>query len=194
MNREQIFDNYNRQIERIEASRVYSDHAKKVMAAKAYTAAQGALEELRQQEVKAIEGRREQLQRKMFGRENTADAQTVIARREANDRAAKLDNPRVAAEQLRTAVRQGDHTMAQAIAQQAATFNWSDVLEAYADHQPGFRENVEEFNQLPDTSGGSNWGLQHGLSHVLPMPSILGHVSPAQAHGYAEQDLEGDAA
>ncbi|MEW2253718.1 hypothetical protein [Streptomyces sp. NPDC047869] len=189
MTRDQILATYNAKLSRIESSRTYSDHAKRVLAAKAYTEAQGAMDRLRQQEVDAIEGRREALQRKMFGRENAADAQTVIARRDANDRAAKLDNPRVAAEQLQTALREGDTTMAQAIAQQAAAWDWSDVLNTYADTRPGFREAAQEYNSLPQTRS-SDWSVRHGFAHVAPLPSILGNASIAQVQGYAEQSLD----
>ncbi|GAA3037050.1 hypothetical protein [Streptomyces glomeratus] len=189
MTRDQIIAAYNAKLSRIQASRTYSDHAKKVMAAKAYTEAQGAMDKLRQQEVDAIEGRREALQRKMFGRDNVADAQTVIARRDANDRAAKLDNPRLAAEQLQTALREGDTTMAQAIAQRANEWGWSDVLGTYADTRPGFREAAEEYNSLPQTSG-SDWSVHHSFAHVAPLPSILGNANMAQVLGYAEQSLD----
>lgn len=190
MNRDDIMARYQQQIARIEGSKVYSAHAKRVLAAKAYTQHQAALEQVRQSELKAIEGRREQLQRKMFGRENAADAQTVIARRDANDRVAKLDNPRVAAEQLRDAIRQGDRTMAQALAQHAAGFGWSDVLEAYAEYQPGFRETAAAFNELPDTTPGSTWSIQHAFNHVVNPSSVLHDAQPHHIEQLAAQDLE----
>ncbi|MFD3530505.1 hypothetical protein [Streptomyces sp. NPDC058664] len=190
MNREQIMVRYQQEIARIEGSNVYSSHAKQVMAAKTWKAAQSEMEKLRQGEVDAIRGRREQLQRKMFGRENAADAQTVIARRDANDRVAKLDNPRVAADQLRDAIRQGDHTMAQALAQHAASMQWDGVLEAYADYQPGFRDHVTEYNELPDPDQATQWSISHGFAHVVPTPGILGNLSTTHISGLAEQDLE----
>ncbi|GAA2796540.1 hypothetical protein [Streptomyces showdoensis] len=190
MNREQIMARYQQQIARIEGSQIYSSHAKQVMAAKAWKAAQGEMDTLRQDEVDAIRGRREQLQRKMFGRENTADAQTVIARRDANDRVAKLDNPRLATSQLRDAIRQGDRTMAQALAQRAATLNWTDVLETYADYQPDFRDHVNEYNELPDPDQASQWTISHGFAHVVPTPGILSNLSTTHIAGLAEQDLE----
>lgn len=190
MNREQIQDNYSRQIERIENSRAYSDHAKRVLAAKAYQQAQDAMEALRQEEIQAVKSRREQLQRKMFGRENSADAQTVIARRDANDRVAQIDNPRVAAEKLQDALRQGDTTMAQALAQHAAGWGWGDVLSAYADQTPGFRQHAEEYNALPDTSPNSDWAVHHTFAHVIAPPSVIGDAAPHQIEQLAAQELE----
>lgn len=190
MNRDQINESYAQQIKRIEGSNVYSSHAKRVLAAKAYKQHQDAMEQLRQKELAAIETRREQLQRKMFGRENTADAQTVIARRDANDRAAQLDNPREAGDRLRDAIRQGDTTMAQALAQRAADFGWSDVLETYAGYQPGFRETFAEYNELPDTSAGSEWSVHHSFAHVVHPSSVLHDAAPHQIEQLAAQDLE----
>ncbi|WP_329104569.1 hypothetical protein [Streptomyces sp. NBC_01439] len=190
MNRDQLLDNYHRKLERIENSRTYSTNAKRVMAAKAYKETQGALEQIRLSEIKAIEDRREQLHRKMFGRENAADAQTVIARRDANDRAGQIDNPRIAAEQMQTALRQGDRTMAQAIAERAADWGWSDVLDSYAQANPSFRSHVQEYNELPDTDAVSNWGIQHSFLHVVSAPGILHDANSGTIEALASQDLE----
>lgn len=190
MNREQILAAYQRKLERIESSRTYSDHAKRVMAAKAYKEAQGALDQLRQGEVDTITTRRTQLQRRMFGHPGTADAQTVIARRDANDRAAKLDDPRIAQEALQTAQMEGDDLMAQAIATRAAQFGWSDVLGSYAGNRPGFQEAAEELNQLPDPDNWQ-WKFQHTGQFLAAPPSNLRDVQPHQIDALAEQDLDG---
>ncbi|MFF1548725.1 hypothetical protein [Streptomyces sp. NPDC058291] len=194
MNREQILDNYNRQLARIEASRTYSDHAKKVMAAKAYTTAQSALERLRQSEVDSINTRRSQLQRRMFGHQGTADAQTVIARRDANDRAAKLDDPRAAGEMLATAQMEGDDLMAQAIATRAARSGWNDVLGSYASDRPGFQQAAEEYSSLPDPDDWK-WKFQHTGQFLAGTPRTLSDAAPHEIDRLAQQNLdEGDAA
>ncbi|MGY3845273.1 hypothetical protein ACWV2X_08515 [Streptomyces hydrogenans] len=189
MNRDQIMDTYQQQLDRIQSNRAYSDRAKQVLAAKAYTAASSALAKLRDDEVTAIDNRREFLYRRMFGRHDSADAQTVIARRDANDRAAKLDNPRVAEQQLRDALRQGDTTMAQAIAEHAAGMQWGDVLGAYGDTRPGFREVVEEYSDLTATRSSDQWGFMHTVQHVAPTPSNLGNMSEAQIASLAAEEL-----
>jgi hypothetical protein len=197
MNRDQILDAYNRKLQRIESSRTYSDHAKKVMAAKAYKEAQGALEQLRQSEVDSINTRRTQLQRRMFGHQGTADAQTVIARRDANDRAAKLDDPRVAGEMLQAAQMEGDDLMAQAIAARAAQFGWGDVLGSYAGGRPGFEEAAQEYSQLPDPDDWQ-WKFHHTGQFLAGTPSALANAQPHQIDALAEQSLDdavqGDAA
>ncbi|MET7294914.1 hypothetical protein ABZS79_22750 [Streptomyces griseoloalbus] len=196
MNREQIIDAYQRKLERIESSRTYSDHAKRVMSAKAYKEAQGALDQLRQAEVDSITTRRTQLERRMFGHQGTADAQTVIARRDANDRAAKLDNPRAAAEMLQTAQMEGDDLMAQAIATRAAQYGWSDVLGSYAGDRPGFQQAAEELTQLPNTDDVA-WKFHHTGQFMAGPPSSLYDAKPHEIDRLAEVDLDdtqGDAA
>ncbi|MFE6530033.1 hypothetical protein ACFVMA_13950 [Streptomyces rochei] len=189
MTREQIIAAYSSKLERIEASRTYSDHAKRVMAAKAYKEAQAALDQLRQGEVDSISTRRAQLQRRMFGHPGTADAQTVIARRDANDRAAKLDDPRVAQEALQTAQMEGDDLMAQAIAARAAQSGWSDVLGSYAGGRPGFQEAAEEYSQLPDPDNWQ-WKFHHTGQFMAGAPSNLRDAQPHEIDRLAAVDLD----
>ncbi|MEV5353275.1 hypothetical protein [Streptomyces sp. NPDC052693] len=189
MDREQILTAYQRQLERIESSRTYSDHAKRVMSAKAYKEAQGALDQLRQAEVDSLTTRRTQLQRRMFGHEGTADANTVIARRDANDRAAKLDDPRIAQEALHTAQMEGDALMAQAIATRAAQYGWSDVLGAYAGDRPGFQEAAQEYSQLPDPDDWQ-WKFHHTGQFLAGPPSNLYDASASEIERLAQVDLD----
>ncbi|MFJ9858896.1 hypothetical protein ACIRVN_15585 [Streptomyces albogriseolus] len=189
MNREQILHAYTRKLQQIDASRTYSDHAKRVMAAKAYKEAQGALDQLRQAEADSLATRRSQLQRRMFGHQGSADAQTVIARRDANDRAAKLDDPRVAQEALQTAQLEGDDLMAQAIAARAAQSGWGDVLGAYAGARPGFKEAAEEYNQLPDPEDWQ-FKFRHAGQFLAGPPSNLHDAQPHEIDRLAAVDLD----
>jgi hypothetical protein len=194
MNREQILHAYTRKLQQIDSSRTYSDHAKRVLAAKAYKEAQGALDQLRQAEVDTLTTRRSQLQRRMFGHQGSADAQTVIARRDANDRAAKLDDPRVAQDALRTAQMEGDDLMAQAIAARAAQNGWSDVLGSYAGGRPGFEEAAQEYSQLPDPDNWQ-WKFHHTGQFMAGPPSNLHDAQPHEIDRLAAVDLDaGDAA
>ncbi|MEU9581068.1 hypothetical protein [Streptomyces chilikensis] len=189
MNIEQINDAYARKLERIENSRTYSDHAKRVMAAKAYKEAQAALDALRQSEVDSLTSRRTQLQRRMFGHQGAADPQTVIARRDANDRAARLDDPRAAADMLKTAQLEGDDLMAQAIATRAAQAGWGDVLGAYSSNRPGFTEAAQEYQSLPDPDD-IGWKFHHTGQFMAAPPSNLNGAKPHEIDRLAEQELE----
>ncbi|MFH8799684.1 hypothetical protein ACH4F6_08830 [Streptomyces sp. NPDC017936] len=189
MNREQIMTAYSRKLEQIENSRTYSDHAKRVMAAKAYTAAQDAMNQLREAEVQQLTSRRSDLRRRMFGHPDTSDAQTLMARRNATEMAGQLDNPRIAAEELNKALQQGDSIMARAIAQRASDWNWGDVLTTYADTRTDFRRLVDEYNSTPDPAD-QNWRLGHNFAHVVPTPDVLGGMPHHQVASLATQELE----
>lgn len=189
MTAQQIHDSYRAQLARIENNKTYSEHAKQVLSAKAYKQAADQLEAARQAEVDTLVRQRASLQRRMFGQVGTADAQTVIARRDANDRAAKLDDPRIAAEALQRAEMEGDTLMAQAIATQAAQNGWSDVLGSYATDRPGFADAANEFNELPDPDDWQ-FKFRHAGQFIATMPSALANANPGEVDRLAQQDLE----
>ncbi|MFJ7590105.1 hypothetical protein ACIQZO_22510 [Streptomyces sp. NPDC097617] len=189
MNAEQIRERYQQQLDRIQSNRAYSDHARQVLAAKAWSQASQQLEHVRQAELADLASRREQLDRKMFGSTSNADPGTVLARRDAADRAAAIDNPRIAAETLARANRDGDHTLAQAVAAHANGWGWTDVVDQHAANTPGFGEAAQEWNGLPGT-GDDFWETKHAMQFLLPKPGGLDRLSDAQAHALADEDME----
>ncbi|MCX4780909.1 hypothetical protein [Streptomyces sp. NBC_01264] len=189
MNAEQIRERYQQQLDRIQANRAYSDHAKKVLCAKAWTQAAQQLEQQRQAELAELSSRREQLNRKMFGSTGTADPSTVLARRDAADRAAAIDNPRIAAETLQRAERDGDRTLAQAVAAHANTYGWTEVVDQYAASTPAFADAAKEWNSLPGT-GDDFWETKHGMQFLLAKPSPIANLDDHQASALATEDME----
>lgn len=189
MNAQQIHETYQAQLARIENNKTYSDHAKRVLSAKAYKQAAEQLEQTRQAEVDSINKQRAALQRRMFGQAGAADAQTVIARRDANDRAAKFEDRREAAEALQRAEMEGDTLMAQAIATKASQHGWDDVLSAYAADRPGFAEAVAEFNETPNPDD-FEWSFRHTGQFIPAAPAALTNANPAEVERLAQQELE----
>jgi len=192
MTREQILDAYNAKLKRIQNNRVYSDHAKQVMAAKAYKEAQDALDQLRDNTIAQLRTRRADLQRRMFGYADSNDPNALLARRNATDRANQLDDPRTAADELRHALDQGDSILARAIAKRAADYGWGDVLDAYADTRPDFRRLAEEYNTTPDPDD-KHWAVTHAFNHVAPPPASLITLQAHEIDRLAQQDLDGPA-
>ena len=189
MTRDQIIATYEQKLARIESSRSYSDHAKRILAAKAYTEHQAALEELRTSDAQQIRDRRASLQRHMFGHSDTSDPQALLARRGAADRANELDDPRVAQTAMQEALQQGDGILAQAIAKRAHDWGWGDVLGTYAAAKPHFARAVEEFNQLPNPDS-STYRQDQSWNYVLPTPSSLNTADTWEISRLAGQDLE----
>ncbi|WP_405426375.1 hypothetical protein [Streptomyces erythrochromogenes] len=189
MNTEQIRAAYQQQLDRIQNNRAYSDHARQVLAAKAWSQASQQLEQVRQTELAELAGRRDRLNRKMFGSTSSSDPGTVLARRDAADRAAALDNPRIASDMLERAERDGDRTLAQAVAAHANTYGWTDIVDQYAAGNPEFAEAAREWNALPGT-GDQFWETKHAMSFLLTKPSGLDRLSDGQAHALAAEDME----
>jgi hypothetical protein len=189
MDRDQIIASYEQQLTRIEASRAYSDQAKRIMAAKAYTAAQSAMNQLRDSTLQQLRSRRQDVRRRMYGHTDTSDAQTLMARRDAAQKAAELDNPRIAREELQEALAQGDSIMARAIAARADEWGWNDVLDTYAETRPDFRRLAEEFNTTPNPDD-ADWRFRHNFAHVVAPPNLLGQMQEHQIAALAGQDIE----
>ncbi|MFI5670470.1 hypothetical protein [Streptomyces sp. NPDC051704] len=189
MSIEQIHDSYHRQVERIQSNRAYSEHAKQVLYAKAWTQAAAKLEQLRQSEITQVATRREQLNRKMFGHDGTADPNTAILRRDANDRASKLDTPRAAAEALEVADRDGDRTLAQAVAARACDYGWTEVIDQYVALNPAFGEAAKEWNSLPGT-GDPLWEARHAANFYLSKPAPIEGMRDGQVQAMAAEDME----
>ncbi|MFD6939651.1 hypothetical protein ACFWAP_26320 [Streptomyces goshikiensis] len=189
MNAEQIRATYQQQLDRIQNNRTYSDHARQVLAAKAWSHASQQLEQARQAELSGLAIRRDQLNRKMFGSTGNADPGTVLARRDAADRAAAIETPRIAASMLERAARDGDRTLAQAIAAHANTYGWTEVVNQYAADNPSFAEAAQEWNSLPGT-GDDFWETKHGMNFLLAKPGSIDRLSDSQAHALAAEDME----
>ncbi|WP_328314141.1 hypothetical protein OG432_30370 [Streptomyces sp. NBC_00442] len=189
MNAQQIHDAYQSKLARIENNKTYSDHAKRVMAAKAYKQAQSDLEAQRQAELGQVEAQRAKLQRKMFGNTGATDPNAIAVRRDAVDRAARLDDPRAATDALAAAELSGDDVLAQAIAARAAQFDWTPVIDAYAASRPTFAEAVQEYNDLPGT-GDPLFEFRHAGQFMAPTPSVLSSTSDAEISRLAQQEME----
>ncbi|MBP2581640.1 hypothetical protein J3A78_002118 [Streptomyces sp. PvR006] len=194
MSRDHVMSAYQQQLDRIQRNRTYSDHAKKVLSAQAYKKVQAELETLRKAELDSVAQERTRLQRRMFGATSPlSDPNAVIARRDANDRAAKLNDAREAADALERAERDGDTVLAQAVASRAAEYGWGDVVGSYAASRPGFSSDVEEWNQLPDTEDFA-WKFSHTAQFVAPTPPGFDGSRSSSLDWYAQQSLDDEPA
>lgn len=182
----------------IQEKRDLTPHAKKTMLARLYIEARDALDGLKAGEVARIQRQREQLDRKLFGTNGLSpDPQAVIARRDANDRAAKLDTPTEAEYALHRAEREGDRIMAKAIAAKAADYSgdpsWAEILTTYVADKPDEAATLQAMQELPDTDDGV-WQLTKAMEYGLPAPRELGdHLHPHQLSAIAAQSLDADA-
>ncbi|MGW8502809.1 hypothetical protein [Streptomyces sp. CLCI03] len=194
MTPEEIRSRLDSTVQRINGLKNPSARAKQTMIARAYIEARDALDQLKADEVARIGRQRQQLDRKLFGTNGfSPDPNTVIARRDANDRAAKLDTPREAEHALRRAEREGDRIMAKAIAAKAADYsadpNWAQLLNQYVAGKPEETATLQALVDLPNTDDGV-WQIRKAIEYSVATPSELGDQMP---EGLAALPLDGDA-
>lgn len=195
MNAEEIRQSLDSKVQRVNSQKNLNTRAKQTMIARAYIEARDALAELKEQEVARIERQRDQLDRKLFGTNGfSPDPQAVIARRDANDRAAKLESPAEAEHALRRAEREGDRIMAKAIAARAADYSgdpsWAQILGQYVEGKPEETATLQAMVDLPDTNDGV-WRMVKAIEYSIATPSELGDQMP---EGLAALPLDGDVA
>ncbi|NUK72109.1 hypothetical protein HRW23_21980 [Streptomyces lunaelactis] len=187
-----INDRLASEITRINSRRSLSAEAKQIAIARAYRDARDRITAMKQAETDHITSERTRLSRKLFGFEGNADPQTVIVRRDAADRAAKLDSPEAAARALSMAEANGDAYMAQAIAGQANANMWNDVVNTYLDTHPEAGAAAQQWRELPDPDDGV-WKLQQAMTYTVMQPQELGGMPDYQVDRLADTVLDGNA-
>lgn len=195
MNADEIRQNLDSKVRHINGLKNPSARAKQTMIARAYIEARDALDQLRQQEEEQIGRERTKLDRKLFGTNGfSPDPQAVIARRDANDRAAKLESPAEAEHALRRAEREGDRILAKAIAARAADYSgdpgWAQIVHTYVADKPDEAATLQAMQDLPDTDDVV-WKVSKAIEYSAAKPSELGEQLP---EGLAALPLDGDAA
>jgi len=185
--------NLARQVEQINSRRSLSDEAKRIAIARVYRDTRNQIQAAGQAVLDHVTSERARLSRKLFGYEGTADAQTVIVRRDAADRAAKLTDPDEAQRALERAEANGDVHLAQAIAGQAQANMWGDVVNSYLNAHPEAGEAAQQLQQLPNPDDGA-WRMRHAMTYSVMPPQELGGLSDYQVDALADTVLDGDTA
>ncbi|MET8506805.1 hypothetical protein ABZV60_19435 [Streptomyces sp. NPDC004787] len=199
MNADDIRANLTTKVERINGQRNITPAAKRTMLARAYIEARDALDKLRQQETDNVIRERQKLERKLFGTSGfSPDPQMLVAKRDADDRAAKYESPADAIKAMERAERDGDSILAKAIASRAADWggdpNWAGVVHRYVADKPTEAETLKAMQELPNTDDPM-FKLSQAMRYGVAAPRELGDsLHPHQLDAIASQPLDGDAA
>ncbi len=177
------------QIEQIRGRRELSAEAKRIAIARVYREARDSITAMRQEAEEQVRGERTKLHRKLFGYEGEADVQTVIARRDAADRASKLDDPHAAETALRKAEMHGDTHMAQAIAAHAQEQAWGTVLDTYVSSRPEAAATAEALHALPNPDDGM-WRMEQAMTYSVMQPTELDGMPDYSVNALAASDLD----
>ncbi|MEV7001123.1 hypothetical protein AB0N62_26005 [Streptomyces sp. NPDC093982] len=186
-------ENFARKVEQINGRRALSAEAKRIEIARAYRDTREQIQAAGQMVVDHVTTERARLSRKLFGYEGTADAQTVIIRRDAADRASKLTDPAEAQRAIQRAENNGDVHLAQAIAGVSFANGWTDVVQTWFAANPQAGDTAQQLSQLPDPSDGV-WRMQHAMTYSVVPPEELSGLADYQVDRLADTDLDGDTA
>ncbi len=125
------------------------------------------LKGIRGEQDRYVDGLKSTLAKELSGNQ-PMDANSVMLRRDASDRARKLDTERDALAALQDAVQDGDESMAHAIGTRARNTGWLNVAEAWQAAYPETAGSAEALSYVESytTSGGYN--LANGAAYAAP--------------------------
>ena len=92
------------------------------------------------------------------------DANSVLLRRDAADRARKIATEKDAIDMLNDAARSGDESLAHAVGYRARNSGWTDALEVYREVQPTGAENATALAVVENLSTDVGYRLSNQIS------------------------------
>ncbi len=154
-------ENYQRGLAEIHADKDLSQDGRTRRLAELYTRTRREMDTLREQEQTSLSGRMAKLEDRLYGlHADDSSGSRAISTRDAQDRAAQLTTPPAAVELLQRAERNGDDTLARAVAahaierSRAAVLSgeeeaWDDVLRTYVEPRRSWAQQcVEELAEI----------------------------------------------
>lgn len=166
-----IIDAHNRRADSIRHDQRLSDEGKRAHLAANYLHHKGQVDTVKAKEADRTTSRRNDLQRQLFGA--ASDPSTVVAFRDAQDRAGKHSNVDEAQAALDRAHMTGDHLMAKAVALNAADRGWGGVLQSYALNHPEVQAPLDELSQLTADSNSKTAAMGRAMSYSITLPREL---------------------
>lgn len=171
-----------------------TDQARQAVAARTFRQAQAQTQRLFDEHIAGIQRHKQKLVDRAFGARG-GDAQTVMARRQAQQMTAGLDDHRTALDMLRTAQQDGDTQLAQVLAGHAYSMGWTDVVDHWNHDGSNDRAMtaILEAQQLPDTSDVA-WRMGVAAEFHVEKPAVLDGLRDQEIDSLARDDLGGEAA
>ncbi|WP_128817424.1 hypothetical protein [Streptomyces sp. S063] len=188
---EQVRQNAQQQIDRIGQRQELTLEAKRSAAARVYKPARATTQQLLEQHVDMVRQHKQALARKAFGSDNAADPMTAMARRQARQQAAGIQDHHEATEAIRNAQFDGDTHLARAIAAKAFENGWHDVVDTWnADgSNNAYMQPLIELMQMPDTDN-LQWRMETAMQYAPPLPGVLEGMKDHEITRAAEEGPE----
>lgn len=177
---ETVHAGMRQQIDYIRNDSKLTAEGKRQQVAAVYLQAKRQLEFLKADEAQKRTAQITDLRRTLFGSSGTADAQTAISYRDAQERmgALGIEDEDKAAKLLDQAMLSGDDVLVKAVIQRALDAQWANVANKYIDQHPYYGAKLEElWNLDSDSSEGIDAvGFMNSLTFHIEKPSELNNL------------------
>ena len=144
-----------------------SDAGKTADLAELSTATGAQLQSIKGEQQAYVSGLTATLAKELSGNQPT-DANSVMLRRDASDRARKIETERDALAALRDAVHNGDESMAHAIGTRARRDGWVDVADAWKAAHPSTSGVAEALDYVEGYTTSGAYNLANSMSYSNP--------------------------
>lgn len=160
---------------RIRNDPTLSAQGKRDAIARTYLEVKPKVNALQDDEAKAISDTQNRLTRAVFGTSNT-DPQNLINYRDAQDRAALIDDPNTALALMNRALLNQDSTLASAILERAIAYNWFEVSAAFAAANPTLGDSLNDLSTL-NRLATPQARFNATMAYITPAPDELASAS-----------------
>ena len=144
-----------------------SDAAKTADLAELATATGAQLKSIRGEQEAYVSGLTSTLAKELSGNQPT-DANSIMLRRDASDRARKIETERDALAALRDAVHNGDESMAHAIGTRGRDNGWVDVADAWKATHPSTAGVAEALHYVESYTTSGAYNLANSMAFSSP--------------------------
>ncbi|MBM7025044.1 hypothetical protein [Clavibacter zhangzhiyongii] len=144
-----------------------SDLAKREKTADLNTQTRAELDGIKAKQQTYVKDLRVKVERELLGSQ-PSDANSVMVRRDAADRARRIADPTEALAVLQDATRGGDATMAHAVGHRARGAGWDDVLDAYREAQPGGADSATALAKLESLDRDPSYNFANQITYAAP--------------------------
>ncbi|GLI28495.1 hypothetical protein ARHIZOSPH14_27370 [Agromyces rhizosphaerae] len=125
------------------------------------------LDAIKGQQDSYVSGLRNKIEKELRGNQPT-DANSVLLRRDAADRARKITDKQEAMDVLNDAIRNGDAEMAHAIGTRARNHVWLDVAQAYQAAHPDTADSAAALAYVEANTSGAAYNLSNSMTYAAP--------------------------
>lgn len=161
--------NYENAVRQVKDNTSLSDLGKREALQHHYETAKESLSKLRQQEVDLVEDRKQKLSKELFGLTGTtsSDPNQIIAYRDAQDRAARIESGDDARRLLGTAKLSDDKSLVSAILARAVSEGWTSIITEHLKDKPAAEEKLRDLQKLQEYNTFASAGFTYMVSNLF---------------------------